>query len=200
MEQAKKLVHFIETLPNFEIQTDVAIGYDHMGAIIVDAGLQAGIRYETAVKPRVNHILQTYPNDKTTSAFQRILMIEGAPNLLNWKVDRKINTIVDVVQFFISEKIETAADLRQWLTEPINTYRLKEIKGIGNKTADYFKILAGISTSAIDRHIYNFLSQAGITINGYTDAQQIIKETAHLLNISERALDYSIWAHMANAA
>lgn len=197
MKKADLLSDYIESLPDFKMQEDVATGYDHMGAVLVNAALQAGIRYETVVWPRVEALLATYPDAKTTSAFQRVLMIEGAPNLLDWSLDRKINTLVDTTQFFVAEGIETVDDLRAWLLQPHNIQRLKTIHGIGPKTADYFKILAGIPTSAIDRHLYTFLAQAGVEVNGYDEAQSVIRATADLLNIDERTLDYSIWSYMA---
>lgn len=197
MGRANRLKHYIEQLPDFEMQEDVATGYDHMGAILVDGVLQAGIRYETVVLPRVESVLNNYPEAKTTSEFQRVLMIEGALKLLAWKLDRKINTLVDLTQFFVSERLETAAELRDWLDEADNVQRLKEIKGIGDKTADYFKILTGIPTSAIDRHLYKFMAQAGIEVGDYEEAQQVIRETAVLLDVDERTLDFSIWSYMA---
>jgi len=197
MEKVKLLSHYIQTLPDFQIIENPTTGYDHMGAVLVDAALQAGIRYDTVVWPRVEAVLTAYPDAKTTSAFQRVLMITGAPNLLDWSPDRKINTLVDTTQFFVSEKIETVDDLRAWLLEADNIRRLKEIHGIGPKTADYFKILTDIPTSAIDRHLYNFLAQAGVEVNGYDEAQEVIRQTAERLNIDERALDCSIWSYMA---
>lgn len=197
MEKAKLLSHYIETHPDFDFVEDVTTGYDHMGALLVDAVLQAGIRYETVVVPRVERVLENYPQAKMTTEFQRVLMIEGVLKLLNWKLDRKMNTLVDITQFFVAERLETVDDLRAWLIEAENIQRLKEIKGIGNKTADYFKILTGISTSAIDVHLYNFLAQAGVEVSGYEEAQQVIRETAVLLDIDERTLDYSIWSYMA---
>ena len=124
-------------------------------------------------------------------------MIVGATHLLDWSLDRKINTLVDVVQFFVAEEIETVDDLRAWLVVAENSERLKAIKGIGDKTVDYFKILAGIPTSAIDRHLYNFLAQAGVEVSSYEEAQEVIRETAALLAVDERTLDYRIWSYMA---
>ena len=118
-------------------------------------------------------------------------------DLIDWSLDRKINTLVDTTQFFVAENIETVDDLRAWLLNPDDIQRLKEIHGIGPKTADYFKILTGIPTSAIDRHLYNFLAQAGVEVNGYDEAQRVIRQTAELLNINERTLDYSIWSYMS---
>ncbi|KAA3664693.1 MAG: hypothetical protein DWQ04_04390 [Chloroflexi bacterium] len=196
-EKSIQLFKFIQTLDDFQLIADSPAGYDHMGAIICDAGLQAGIKYETVVWPRVKHVLETFPEAKTTSAFQRVLMIVGATNLLTWRLDRKINTIVDLTQLFVSEGLETAVSLQTWLQESKNIERLKKIKGIGPKTADYFKILVGLPTSAIDIHLRRFIEQAGVVVTRYEAAQDVIRETAVLLKTDERTLDYSIWKYMA---
>jgi hypothetical protein len=49
--------------------------------------------------------------------------------------------------------------------------KLLSIKGIGPKTVDYFKILVGVSTAAIDRHLLNFLKLAGLTPAGYRETR-----------------------------
>ncbi|MFN2278860.1 MAG: hypothetical protein ACK2UR_14705, partial [Candidatus Promineifilaceae bacterium] len=108
-------------------------------------------------------------------------------------------------RFFVAEGVETVDELRAWLLDAANMPRLRGIKGIGPKTADYLKSLAGISTSMVDVHIYRFLALAGVEVKGYDDAQEVIRATAVLLNtragssrsIDERTLDYSIWTYMA---
>ncbi|MFN2178757.1 MAG: hypothetical protein ACK2UV_04680 [Candidatus Promineifilaceae bacterium] len=205
MNQAQQLAHYIQSLPDFEILKDPAVANDHMGAVLAEAALQGGIRYETVVRPRVEALLAAYPGAKTTSEFQRILMIEGAAALLKWRPDRKIETLVDLTRFFVAEGVETVDELRAWLLDAANMPRLRGIKGIGPKTADYLKSLAGISTSMVDVHIYRFLALAGVEVKGYDDAQEVIRATAVLLNtragssrsIDERTLDYSIWTYMA---
>lgn len=179
------------------MQEDGAVGYEHMGAVLTEAVLQAGIKYDTVVAPRVQDVLARYPEARTTSGFARVLMLEGAPRLLNWKLDRKMRTLADVTLFLLGEQVETVEELRAWVSAPANVARLKRIKGIGPKSADYFKILCGISTSAIDVHLYRFLAQAGVAVKGYDEAQAVIRETAVLLGVEERVLDYSIWVYMA---
>lgn len=70
--------------------------------------------------------------------------------------------VVSVTQFFIKEGVEAQDDLRAWLSEDTNISKLQTLRGIGPKTADYFKILAGISTTAMDRHLFAFLAEAGL--------------------------------------
>lgn len=73
-------------------------------------------------------------------------------------------------------------------------------QGIGPKTVDYFKILVGISTSAIDRHLFDFLRLAGLAPCGYVDAQSIIHATADLLGVDRARFDHSIWQFMSKRA
>ena len=65
MEKAKLLSHFIAAHPDFELVEEATTGYDHMGALVVDGVLQAGIRYETVVVPRVELVLARFPEART---------------------------------------------------------------------------------------------------------------------------------------
>ncbi len=90
-----------------------------------------------------------------------------------------------------------ATEMYGRLPNSSNILKLKAIKGIGQKTADYFKILVGISTCAIDRHLLNFLDFAGLTDNEYSQAQDVINSTADLLSIDRAHFDHSIWQYMS---
>ena len=72
-KNAEKFVAHLQSLDGF-ILVDYCDGhYDHMGATISDSILQAGTKYETVVRPRINRIRQTYPEVKTTSSFRNLL-------------------------------------------------------------------------------------------------------------------------------
>jgi thermostable 8-oxoguanine DNA glycosylase len=105
-----------------------------------------------------------------------------------------------VVALFLAEGIETQNDLKQWLLTASNLHKLRAIKGIGPKTIDYFKILVGISTSAIDRHLHAFLGLAGLAGCNYVQAQSIINAAADLLGQSKAYFDHSIWQYMSQSA
>lgn len=65
-----------------------------------------------------------------------------------------------------------------------------------DKTANYFKIMVGISESAPDRHLFNFLNKAGVGVNdNFDDAQQIINRAADLMGVNRDHLDHSIWKY-----
>jgi len=67
-DNAKALVKYIGTLTDFQI-VDPSYPYNHMGATITDAMLQAGINYEAVVKPRVNCVYGYYEAKTTSGLF-----------------------------------------------------------------------------------------------------------------------------------
>ncbi len=194
---AYQLAKFIDSIDDFEIYTDIDGNYDHIGATVADAILQANNRYATHVKPRVNRILETYPEARTTTAVINLLGNISAKELLSWNGEDRAERFHKIILLFAAESIETESDLCKWLLNSSNTLKLKAIKGIGQKTADYFKILVGISTCAIDRHLLSFLDFAGLTYNEYSQAQDVINSTADLLSIDRAHFDHSIWQYMS---
>ena len=195
--KVRKLKKFIKSLAHFKI-VKPCIPYDHMGATITDALLQAGIRWETAVKPRVEKLKKLYPEAKTSSGFLKLLESKGANKLLQWSGPEKPKRILNVTRFFVAEGIETEADLKAWFESRIDAEeRLKRLRGIGNKTADYFKMLCGIPTSAVDRHLMEFLKKAGIDTESYSEAREVIHKCAEQMGLNETLLDHSIWRYMS---
>ena len=60
------------------------------------------------------------------------------------------------------------------------------------------RILVGIPSAAIHRHLIDFLRRAGIQVDDYTEAKQIIEATADLLGIHRSFLDHSMWRFMSS--
>jgi len=173
------------------------VPYDHMGATITDAVLQPGLNYETVVKPRVDAIFKKYPTAKTTSGFVKLLAETDPRTLLNWKDFEKPSRLVGVAEFFKKEQVENEKQLKIWLEKEPNLIKLDAVRGVGKKTIDYFKILCGIPTAAIDRHLLNFLRQAGVDVNTYEEAKEVIDKTAGLIGKDTALLDHSIWKYMS---
>jgi len=192
-----RLAKYIRSQPNFVIYTTIDGNYNHIGATVADAVLQANMRYATHVKPRVNRILSVYPEARTTTAVLRVLEKIKATEFLSWRGEDRAQRFVQVLDLFASEGIESDADLQAWLSKNVNLAKLRLIKGIGPKTVDYFKILVGVSTSAIDRHLLNFLGLAGLSPSGYSEAQAVINSTADLLSVDRAYFDHSIWQFMS---
>lgn len=197
-KKAKSLAQYISTLSDFSyVEPDIP--YNHMGATISDAILQSGLNYKTVVKPRVDEILEKYPDAKTTSAFLRILNEIGPNKLLRWQDSEKPNRVLELVNLFIAEGIENEKQLEIWLKDKKHIALLEKVRGVGNKTIDYIKLLSGSrSTSAIDRHLLGFISEAGISVNGYSEAKDVINGTADLIGRDKSLLDHSIWKYMSD--
>jgi len=214
------LAEFVAALDDFRMVEDLAVPYNHMGATITDAVLQAGLRYETVVRPRVQHVMEAFPEAATTSGFLRLLRERDGEEVVRWTHPEKLGHMEAVAELFVAEGVETEADLRRWLCgEPgtggdaadgaegdvaaacrANVAKLAAIRGIGPKTIDYFKILCGEEdTAAIDVHVMHFLERAGVKVRDYDRARQVVAEAAPLLGVSAARLDHSIWTYMSGA-
>lgn len=192
--RVQTLVAYIKTLEDFQLH-DAMGTYEHMGATITDAVLQAGISYESVVRPRVERMKREYPTASTTSTFLQLLQSSSPEEILSFR-GRKPQLALTLTQFFKTENIETEADLQVWLQDNENVKKLKSISGIGSKTADYLKILVGLQTVAIDSRLLGFLANADITTKGYKDAHRLISATADSMGVSQAVLDHSIWRYM----
>lgn len=197
---AKQLAAYARDTPGFVFYTQIDGDYRHIGATVADAILQANNNYKTNVKPRVLRVLERYPEVTTTSSLHALLNNTSVAEFLNWRGADRAERFLQVLALFAAERVETQDDLKAWLLRDDNLPKLRAIKGIGPKTIDYFKILVGISTSAIDRHLLGFLELAGIAGCSYAEAQSIINATADLLDQSRACFDHSIWQYMSQRA
>jgi endonuclease III len=197
LSDAEKLANYVKLLPHFKHYTFIDCNYGHIGATVADAILQANNKYSTNVKPRVRRILSMYPEKRTTSDVLSLLETISATDFLDWRGADLVERFQQVLELFQRESIEKEEDLRSWLKKDSNLSKLQAINGIGPKTVDYFKILVGILTSAIDRHLFNFLELAGLKTSNYLKAQSIINEAADILSIDRANFDHSIWQFMS---
>lgn len=186
----------LQASSGFDIVTTMDGNYGHMGATLADAILQAGVKYETVVRPRVQRLLKE-PQAKTTSGFSEFVASDGGQRVLNWNGERKLRTLTDLTAFLIRENIETEDAFRDWIDLPGNMERLREIKGIKDKTSNYLRILLWLPDVAVDRHLFRFLAEAGLETNDYGTAAAWISEAADLLGTPRALLDHSIWRHMS---
>lgn len=192
-----KLQSYITGLSDFQLSTAPAVQYNHMGATLTDAILQSGLTYETVVRPRVEHVLLTFPEAKLTSAFLTVLQTHGANKVIQWKDAEKPTRLLAVTELLSANNVQSEPELGTWLSTAQNVQSMRRLHGVGPKTVDYFRMLCGMSTTAIDRHIMRFLQDAGISPADYDEAHAIIERTAHLMGIGTSMLDSSIWTYMA---
>ena len=198
IRKAEKLIQYIYKTEHNFVPVIQRTPYNHMGATIVDSILQAGLNYKTVVYPRVKKLLLFYPDYKTTCDFLILIQTIPLTNLINWTNEVKINRIKELSWFLYNNSIETEANLAIWLEDNENKQKLKQIKGIGNKTVDYLTMLSGKPAIAIDRHLFKYLEYAGVVVKSYEEANKIYSYVANQLNMTFYELDKKIWTYMSS--
>jgi hypothetical protein len=173
-------------------------GWRHVGAVITDAVLQAGMRY-TTVKQRVDGLVKQWPDASTLAGFRRRIQSEGLSEVLDWS-GKKLDTIAALTDRLSSEvvdgrSLDTVADLRIWLTDPENPPSLRTIKGIGAKTENYLCSVSGLSAVAIDVHLRSFAAEAGVRERSYLELRRLYEATAHCMGVDAGALDHAVWEY-----
>lgn len=171
--------------------------FDHMGAVLADSVLQAGLNYEKVVKPRITSILETFPHASTTNTLIEVIEIEGSPKFLRWEHGEKIARFDGLVTFIAEAKIRNTSELGEALGEDHFRSDIQRVRGVGPKTVDYMACLVGVDCIAVDRHIRGFAEFAGLENGSYDYLRDVFSFAADLLSISRREFDSSIWYHQA---
>ena len=190
-QKGKELADYLRALPDFEIVQGRR--YTDMGAIFVDALLQGGANYD-GVRDRVDIVLKDN-RVNTTSGFVEMLTETPVNSLLQWD-GKKPGWVENIARYFKARGVESKSDLKAWLAIPSNIMELYLEPGMGPKTVDYLKKLAGIPNVAIDRHWKTCLGLAGISYGSYSEAKQIAISAAQHMGIDESTLDTSVWRHI----
>lgn len=180
----------IETSPERDIQRAT---YDHLGAVIADSILQAGLNYTTVVQPRVQNIIKNHPAANTLSSL--LVLVEGgkSKDFLNWNHHEKIYRFESLIRFLKEWGIEDTQDLRTHLELKPFCRAVQTVHGIGPKTVDYMACLVGIDSIAVDRHVRAFAKQVGVQSSDYHFLQKAFCYAADLLAIPRREFDSWLW-------
>lgn len=172
-------------------------GYNHMGALLTDVILQAGLNYKTVVLPRVEYVLKEYPEASTLLKFDEIIQREGLNNMLKWNHPVKLNRMQNLISVLKKSQINECYDLKKFLSQSSNQSKILELKGIGPKTLDYLLKLLDFDVVPVDRHISSFVAMAQIEVSDYYKTKRIVEFAADFLKIPRLTLDYSIWNYMS---
>lgn len=196
---AQALIDHISTLEDFRF-LDPELPYHHMGATLTDAILQAGLRYDSVVLPRVNHVGKI-KRARTTTGFLSVLEERGAATILSWKHPEKPDRLVSLARYLASNGIETEEDLRAWLQDRQDIEELRKLRGIGPKTVDYLRVLSGIAESAVDRQVRRLVKVSGLDVDSMNndEIKAVLGTAARRLRRPVSVLDYSIWSYMTRA-
>jgi len=129
---------------------EVSRGWDHIGAIIVDATLQRRQNYHATVRPRVVALVGAWPDAATTSGFRRRLDTGTLSEVISWPSPGRLAQVEDMTRVFESQGIETVVELRGALGAHARRAVLREALGavrhVSPKTLDYIDTLSGVST------------------------------------------------------
>lgn len=165
--------------------------WEHVGAIVTDSILQAGMNYVSVVYPRVLRV-RSHVAAQTTSGFLCTIREVGVERFLSWR-GRRPQWVTALAEFLLCEGLETSSDLRCWAGDRANKARLLALDGIGQKTVDYFARLCGQDGVAVDRHIRRFVRRSGVHRHSYEDVRQVVEWAADLLEVRRSELDAAIW-------
>ncbi len=171
--------------------------YKHVGALLADAVLQAGLSYRSVVMPRVGRILSEFPDADRVSVLVCIVRKGGTAHLLDWRHPVKAARFDHLVVFLHRANVDTTEDIRIALQSSTFCADLRSLEGMGPKTIDYMACLVGIESIPVDRHIRAFAARAGVDDHDYIFLKNAFCFAADLLSISRREFDAWVWSREA---
>lgn len=170
---------------------------EHLGAVLADSVLQAGLNYAIVVRPRVQEILRKYPQYHTISSLSSLLRNGETITFLNWKHHEKVSRFEALVLFLQKWGVENVEDLRAVLVSDKFCDAIQSVRGVGPKTVDYMACLVGIDSIAIDRHVRKFAREVGVDNDGYHFLRSAFCCAADLLSLPRREFDAWLWRRAA---
>ncbi|AOI84629.1 hypothetical protein JAO10_31595 [Burkholderia contaminans] len=173
---------------------------EHLGAVLADSVLQAGLNYTTVVRPRVVAILRAHPNRLTISSLVALIQDGKTGAFLNWRHHEKVTRFEALVVFLKDWGIEDVNDLRVSLASDEFCDALQTVNGIGPKTVDYMACLVGIDSIAVDRHVRTFAKTVGVENDDYHFLRKSFCCAADLLSLPRREFDAWLWRRAAAPA
>ncbi len=198
LQDARKIAAYAERLGAKFVPNSPRPTSDHLGAVFADTVLQAGVRYNTVVRPRVERILRDFPESSNLDGLCMLLETSGASHFLGWDHRTKVSRFERLVQFFRSRDLNSSVDVSKFLGTASARPQLLEINGVGPKTFDYLCALLGLDRIAVDRHVVTFVAEAGVSSGGYDYTQRVASFAADLLGLMRRDFDTWMWRHVSS--
>ncbi len=107
---------------------------------------------------------------------------------------------MELTEFLAEHRIETAAELREWLQVPGNPERLLDLHGVGPKTVSFLKLLVGLDAVAVDLHIRRFVEEAGVIQRDPAQIEALLVRAGREIGLSGAEVDELVWRSMAARA
>ncbi|OQP88172.1 hypothetical protein BTR14_01570 [Rhizobium rhizosphaerae] len=197
---ARRIADYAKDLGADAERQEIRPSYDHMGALVADSVLQAGLNYKTVVLPRIKAILNLYPDLYRTSAVFELIAVGQTTVFLNWKHPEKVGRFDDLVTFLFEHSIERISDLKEALTDALFVTAMRDVRGVGPKTVDYMGCLVGADSIAVDRHIRTFAKRVGVLEDDYDFLKSVFCCAADLLSLPRREFDAWVWKRESAAS
>lgn len=173
---------------------------EHLGAVLADSVLQAGLNYATVVRPRVLAILRTYSSHDTVSSLLELIKEQRTGEFLSWRHHEKVTRFETLVVFLKEWGVEDVHDLRSNLALEEFCEAIQTLNGIGPKTVDYMACLVGIDSIAVDRHVRTFAKSVGVENDDYHFLRKSFCCAADLLELPRREFDAWLWRRAASSS
>ncbi|WP_233624058.1 HhH-GDP family DNA glycosylase [Burkholderia vietnamiensis] len=173
---------------------------EHLGAVLADSVLQAGLNYTTVVRPRVLAILRAHPARNTISSLVSLIQDGKTGAFLNWRHHEKVSRFEALVGFLKDWDIEDVKELRAGLSSGEFCDAIQTVNGIGPKTVDYMACLVGIDSIAVDRHVRTFAKAVGVENDDYHFLRKSFCCAADFLSLPRREFDAWLWRRAAAPA
>lgn len=193
----RKLAEYAKGKGVQEVNSNPRPVMNHLGAVLADSALQAGLNYRTVVKPRIEHILERYPQTAEMSGISRIINEGKVSSFLQWRHESKIARFIGLAKILEVTAIKNVFQLRHCLLGTPLSREFLQVPGVGPKTVDYLSCLVGIDCVAVDRHVKVFAKRAGVPLEDYSGLKLAISFAADFLKISRRGFDAWIWNLMS---
>ena len=137
--KVRNLITYIDNARGFQLIAAPDCPYrNHIGALLTDVVLQAGLNYQHVVAPRVYKVLNDYPVAYTVNRFAAVLQKHSLETVLDWHDCEKQIRMIRILEFCKAQGIQDSYQLKLYLVNSkLNSAKFKSIKGIGDKTYDY---------------------------------------------------------------
>ena len=169
----------------------------HVGAVLAEAALQAGLNYESVVVPRVKRFVKEYPAAASVSGLAALLGSGDIAVVLGINNARKCRTFSDLAHLLTAEGVETADQLRTWIERSDSRSKLLRVPGVGVKTAAYIRLLLGLPAIAIDVHLRRAASEVGVVCSD-EELERLYTLAAVHAGVALAELDGSLWQQGAD--
>jgi endonuclease III len=160
--------------------------------------LQPGLHYRAVVEPRVREFVVKFPAAATVLGVLALLETRPAAELLRNTNVRKCGVFQNLARLLRTEGVDSASELRAWLTEPASRPKLLVLHGVGIKTAAYLRLLVGLPSIAIDIHLRRAAEAVGVTRSD-EDLERLYTAAAANIGVDLAELDGSLWQQGADA-